>query len=227
MIGIIGAMAIEVKALKKMIEEPETKIISGIEFWSGKINGKDVVVAECGIGKVFAGICAEIMILEYKPDFIINTGVGGTLTDKLGIGDIAVASRVCQHDMDTTPIGDPRGLLGSLGTVYVDCDEGLVKKVSEACTKLKINHCVGTIATGDQFISSNEQRDFIRANFENTVSCEMEGGAIGQVCMANKVPFVIVRAISDNANGGAPADFGAVVKAATKNNIAVLNEAMF
>lgn len=226
MIGIIGAMAIEVKALNSMLENRISKVISGIEFNSGKINGKDVVIAQCGIGKVFAGICTEIMILEFKPDFIINTGVGGTLTDKLDIGDIAISSNVCQHDMDTSPIGDPKGLLSGLG-IYMKADEGLSDKIAKACASLNINYQIGTIASGDQFICSNEQRDKIRSDFDNTISCEMEGGAIGQVCRLNNVPFVVVRAISDNANGGAPKDFGEFVKSSTENSIAVLKKAIF
>ena len=224
MIGIIGAMEIEVAALKKMMENGETAKISGVEFTKGKILGKDVVVATCGIGKVFAAICTEAMILNYKPDIIINTGVGGTLTNKLNIGDIAVGEAVVQHDMDTSPIGDPVGFLSGIKMIEIPCDKNLGKLFTEACREENINTVSGVIATGDQFIATKEQKERITATFDNTIACEMEGGSIGHTAYVNNVPFLVVRAISDNADGGAPSDFGAFVRTSTENNIKVLTK---
>ena len=119
MIGIIGAMDVEVENLKNKIQDKKVDIISGIEFVSGKIEGKEVVVAKCGIGKVFASICAEAMIIKFNPDYIINTGVAGTLTCELSIGDVAISESLCQHDMDTSPIGDPKGLLSGINIINI------------------------------------------------------------------------------------------------------------
>ena len=119
MIGIIGAMGVEVLALAELLENKKCEKISGIEYMSGTIYGKDVVLAVCGIGKVFAAICAQTMILKYNPDVIINTGVAGTLSDELSIGDIAIADSVVQHDMDTSPLGDPVGMLSDINIIKI------------------------------------------------------------------------------------------------------------
>ena len=117
-VGVIGAMKPEIDALKPKLENGGMVTVSGIEFVYGELFGMNVVAAQCGVGKVFAGICAEAMILTFKPDVIINAGVGGSLTDKLDIGDAGIASAVVQHDMDTTPLGDPKGLISGINKVY-------------------------------------------------------------------------------------------------------------
>ena len=109
-IGIIGAMQMEVDNLKEAMENQSTQVVSGVQFVSGTIGEVDVVAAVCGVGKVFAAICAEAMILTYQPDMIINIGIGGSLTKDLGLLDVAVATDVLQHDMDTSALGDPVGL---------------------------------------------------------------------------------------------------------------------
>jgi len=114
MIGIIGAMQTEVELLISRLEGAEKRTVSGIDFYSGKLEKKDVVVAKCGIGKVFAAMCAQTMILAFAPAVIVNTGVAGTLTPRLSIGQVALADRVVQHDMDTSPLGDPVGLISGI-----------------------------------------------------------------------------------------------------------------
>ena len=226
MVGLIVAMKIEAEGIIGRLTEISSQKISGIEFTHGKLCGTDVVVCVCGIGKVFAGTCAEIMVLRYSPDYIINTGVGGTLTDKLGIGDVAIAECAVQHDMDTTPLGDPRGYIDIIKEVYLKCDERVVSLVEKACQSYGINCVRGTIATGDQFIHSDAQKDDIKANFENCICCEMEGAAIGQICMINKIPFAVIRAISDNAGGESPADFNEFARTSASNSIKVLEKVL-
>ena len=116
-IGIIGAMDIEVQALKEMMDNPQVEKISSVEFYSGKIMNIDTVVAVAGVGKVNAAVCAQTMILKYAPDYIINTGVAGGLSPELEIGDIAVADKVCEHDMDTSPVGDELGFITGINKV--------------------------------------------------------------------------------------------------------------
>ena len=149
MIGIIGAMKIEVEALWADMTDKKSESISGIEFVSGKLYGADVVVAQCGIGKVFAAACAQTMILRYSVDSIINTGVAGTLSPELSVGDIAVSSACVQHDMDTSPLGDPVGLISGINIIEIPADPALCEAVLRAATSLGVNCRAGIIASGD------------------------------------------------------------------------------
>ena len=223
MIGIIGAMKPEIDGIKAIIENKEIRVISGIEFVSGTIGKTEVVAAQSGIGKVFAAICAQTMILEYKPDAIINVGVGGTLSENLSIGDIAVANAVVQHDMDTSPLGDPVGLLSGINIVEIPCSNELSDRIAKSAATVGIKTEKGIIASGDQFIGSPEQKDKIRSNFD-AVACEMEGGSIGHVCYVNGVDFCVIRAISDSAHGDASMDYPEFMKMAAENSIKVMKK---
>ena len=200
MIGIIGAMDIEVNILIEKLSGEAKKSISGIDFSSGFIGEREVVVAKCGIGKINAAMCAEAMILNYSPDIIINTGIAGSLSKDLSVLDVAVAKAVVEHDFDISFCGDPKGKVPGIETVEIPCDaaislaiEGIVKQLGVKCVR-------GVIASGDQFICSEDKKDAIASCF-SAVACEMEGGAIGHVCHLNNIPFAVIRAISDGANG--------------------------
>ena len=223
MIGIIAAMVPEIEAVKAAMTDKTVKTVSGIDFVSGKLYGKDAVVAKCGIGKVFAAICAQTMILTYSPDFIINIGVGGTLTDRLSIGDIAISSDVVQHDMDTSPLGDPIGLVSGVNIVHFPADEKLVKGLLKAADNVGVNCLSGTVASGDQFIASKERKSFIRDSF-GAVCCEMEGAAVGHVCFVNGTPFAVLRAISDSADDSSHMDYGEFVLLAAERSFNVISE---
>ena len=220
-LGIIAAMTIEADQIKAAMADVKEEVISGITFVSGKLGKCDAVVAVCGIGKVFAAMCTQSMILRYGPDCIINTGVGGTLTEKLGIGDLAVSTAVVQHDMDTSPLGDPVGLISGINVIEMAADAGMVEKVCAICEQKGIRHYCGTIASGDQFIASREKKDWIVSAFRG-IACEMEGASVGQVCYVNKVPFVILRAISDAADGGACEDYPTFARNAAKTSASVV-----
>ena len=221
MIGIIGAMQIEIDGLRNMMTDIEVDVISGVEYCRGTLHGVDVVTAVCGIGKVFAAICAEAMILKYGVELVINTGVGGSLNESLGIGNILIAESVCQHDMDTSPIGDPKGLLSGINKIYLQCDKEYAKKIAEAAEQSEITYRTGLVATGDQFVNSSEIKERIVREFNADV-CEMEGGSIGHVCYVNNVPFVIVRAVSDDASGKSHMDYSEFAPMAAKNSIKVI-----
>ena len=220
-LGIIAAMTIEADLIKAAMTDVTAEEISGITFVSGKLGQCDAVVAVCGIGKVFAALCTQTMILRYAPDCVINTGVGGTLTDKLGIGDLAVSAAVVQHDMDTSPLGDPVGLISGINVIEMAADKAMVEKVCAICEAKDIRYHCGTIASGDQFIASREKKDWIVSTFAG-IACEMEGASVGQVCYVNKVPFVILRAISDSADGGACEDYPTFAKNAAKTSASVV-----
>ena len=220
MIGIIGAMAIEVENLKGILEDKTTRVISGIEFCSGKISGRSVVIAQCGIGKVFAAVCAQTMILNYGVDTVINTGVAGTLTRELSVCDIAISDKVVQHDMDTSPIGDPVGLLSGINVVELPCDKELVAKAEAVIGNMGFRFKTGIIATGDQFVATEAQKERILKSFD-AIACEMEGGAIGHVAYINNVKFIALRAISDGADGEAQMDYPTFLKTAAANSTRV------
>ena len=221
MIGIIAAMNVEMESLRSHMENTETDVISGIRFVRGTLEGKEVVTAVCGIGKVFAALCAQTMIMHYSPDRIVNTGVAGTLTDKLDIGSIAVSSAVVQHDMDTSPLGDPVGLISGINKVELPADRLMSGQLS-ACAKIMgIKTETGVIASGDQFVASSERKAFIVDHFK-AIACEMEGAAIGQVCYVNKVPFCVLRAISDSADGSSHMDYPTFVKMAAEQSVALM-----
>ena len=207
MIGIIAAMQKEMDNIAANMDGAVKEKVSGIEFISGKVNGCDVVCAVCGIGKVFAAMCTEAMIIKYSPELIINTGVGGTLTRELGIGDVAVSSAVCQHDMDTTALGDEPGLISGINKVYFDADAAAAGEIEAIAAEMGIKTYRGTIASGDRFVASAAEKERITSTF-GAISCEMEGAAVGHVCFVNEVPFVIIRAISDDADGGACENYG-------------------
>ncbi len=202
--GIIGAMRVETDALNQLVKNPKTEMVSGIEFVRGSIGENDVIIAQCGIGKVFAAMCAQTMILRYGVDRIINTGVAGTLSESLNLLDIAVSDAVVEHDMDTSALGDPVGMISGINLVKLPACEALAKKIQSSAQGLGIECVRGVIASGDQFIGNEEKKSYIRDTFD-AIACEMEGAAIGQVCYVNHVDYVIIRCISDNADDTAGA----------------------
>lgn len=199
-IGVIGAMQMEVDNIKEAMTDTSIQTCSGIEFVCGRIGDAEVVAAVCGIGKVFAAICAEAMILKYEVDMVINVGVAGSLTKDLGLLDVAVAQNVVQHDMDTSPLGDPVGLLSGINEILLPCNPKMKDLMVDCLKEAGIPYMTGTIATGDQFIASEEKKRWIREHF-SAIAAEMEGGSIGHVCYINKVPFLILRSISDSEGG--------------------------
>ena len=216
-IGIIGAMEPEVEALIASIDTPRTETVSGITFYTGKIGNKTVAIAKCGIGKVFASVCAQTMIMKYAPTLLINTGVGGALASGISTGDIVIASDLCQHDMDTSAIGDPKGLVSGINVIYFEADKRAGELLLESAKAAGLNARLGRIASGDKFIASKEDKDRIIADFAAD-ACEMEGCAIAQVALINKTPFAVVRAISDSADGEATMDYPTFLPIAAANS---------
>ncbi|MGN0414581.1 MAG: 5'-methylthioadenosine/adenosylhomocysteine nucleosidase [Agathobacter sp.] len=199
-IGVIGAMQMEVDNLKESMEDVRIDVYSGVTYVSGTIFGREVVAAVCGIGKVFAAICAEAMILKFNVDHVINIGVAGTLCKELGVMDVAVADQVVQHDMNTSALGDPIGLLSGLNQIFLPSDEKMKTLLCECLQERGIKYRVGTIATGDLFLHKPTQKALLHERF-GAIAGEMEGGSIGHVCYVNEVPFAILRSISDGEGG--------------------------
>ncbi len=216
-IGIIGAMESEVNSLISKLGSHKTEHYSGIDFHTGSLLGKSAVIAKCGIGKVFAAICTQTMILKYYPSLVGNTGVGGAIAAGIKTGDIVIAKRLCQHDMDTSAIGDPKGLVSGINKIYFDADKRAIGILKDAAISLGLCVTVGTVASGDKFIASAFDKDRISSEF-SAVCCEMEGAAVAHTCYVNNTPFAVVRAISDSADGEATMDYPTFLPIAAENS---------
>ena len=216
MIGIIGAMEIEVNKFKEQMIGISEETVSGTEFICGTLWGHPTVVAVSGVGKVNAAICTQTMIMRYAPRFIINSGVAGGIDPSLNICDTVVANAVVQHDMDTSPLGDPVGFISGLNIVDIPTDAELCEKLHTAAEQNGIHSIVGKIVSGDQFINSREKKNYLKETFD-AAACEMESAAIGHVCYKNEVPFAILRSISDNADDSSHISYTDFVQAAADN----------
>ena len=216
-IGMIGAMDSEIEYIKSRLEDSSEMDFGGITFTVGKLFSKDIVIARCGIGKVFAAICAEAMIIAFSPSIIINTGVGGALKSGISIGDIVVAESLVQHDMDTSPLGDPKGLISGINKIYFDADIRGRELLSIAAKEAGIEIKSGIIASGDSFVADKATKAEIIKEFDASV-CEMEGAAIAQVAYVNKTPFLVVRAVSDSADEESSVDYMEFLSEAAKRS---------
>jgi len=223
-IGNIGAMSEEVEMLKEEMVVSEKIERANMTFYDGDLLGKKVVVVTCGIGKVNAAICTQILIDRFRVDKIINVGIAGGLNQEIYPGDIVVANNLVQHDVDVTFFGEPLGQISRMNTFDFTCDENLVEKAKLAIDKIKdANGFVGRVVSGDQFVSEAEKQKFLGEHF-GAHACEMEGASIGQVCYLNKIPFVVIRSISDNAINGTHMDYEKFSPLAIKNSVAILKD---
>lgn len=208
----------EVAFLREKIDVVSKKIVADQTFYIGHKNGNSIVVVKCGIGKVNAAICTQILIDLFAVDQIINIGVAGALHPDLKIGDIVISKDAVQHDMDASIFGDPIGNIPRMEVSYFPADETLIALAKQAGENLsaKPHIMVGRVASGDQFISTTEGKKKIRSNVKGDCA-EMEGAAIAHACYVNRIPFLIIRSISDQADDGATMDFAEFTKMAVKN----------
>ncbi|OPJ57771.1 5'-methylthioadenosine/adenosylhomocysteine nucleosidase [Clostridium oryzae] len=220
-IGIIGAMDEEVKLLKDEMEINKKIKKANMEFFQGTLGDKPTVVVTCGIGKVNAAVCTQILVDEFHVTNVINVGVAGGIGDGIVPGDVVVASNLVQHDMDTSAFGDKIGQIPRLNTFDFKCDETLINAAKKSCEALESNSFIGRIVSGDQFIASVDKIRWLSSEFE-ALACEMEGASIAQVCYLNAIPFVVIRSISDNANTGAHMDYQKFIPIAVKNSTKIL-----
>ncbi len=205
-IGVICAMEKEAEGILSAMAEKESHKVGSLVFHTGRIGEKEVVLAVCGIGKVFAAICAEAMILKFHPQCIITSGVAGSLSEKLDILSLAVSESLVQHDMDTSPLGDPVGLISGINKIYLPADATLTKEVLALAGEENIPALEGVIASGDRFIAKDEDKLRLKSLFD-PIACEMEGAAIAQVCFVNEIPFCVIRTISDSFAGDNAMDY--------------------
>lgn len=207
-IGIIGAMDVELDIIKAKTDVTKVSTYNDMEFCQGTLMGKSVVIVKCGMGKVNAGVCAYTLINTFGCTKIINTGVAGALDERLDIGDFVVSTEAVQHDFDVEHIGFVKGEIPYTGKVAFEADSELRAKAVAAVKASAPDRQVleGRVCTGDQFIHTAEQKERITANFGG-LCCEMEGGAVAQVCYLNATPFVIIRTVSDKVNETTALDY--------------------
>ena len=226
MIGIIGARFDEVQGLKDIMKKVKVEEKAGMQFYSGDLCGKDAVVVRCGIGKVNASICAQILVDDFNIDYLINTGVAGSLNNDMDICDIVISRKAIQHDFNTGTLDDcDPGEIPNIGTKFFDADDRMIEKATRSAQRLILGVKVieGIIATGDQFISDKDVKDYLVEEFDADC-CEMEGASIAQVAYLNDVPFVILRAISDKADGSARMSFDDFVSKAAEHSMQLVKE---
>ncbi|MEY8481994.1 5'-methylthioadenosine/adenosylhomocysteine nucleosidase [Lachnospiraceae bacterium 48-21] len=225
MIGIIGAMEDEVAALKEAMEVQETIEKASMVFCKGMLCGKEAVVVRSGIGKVNAGICAQILVDRFGVDVLINTGIAGSLDAKIDIGDMVISTDALHHDMDASEFGDALGQVPRMDVLSFPADETLVKKAVQASEKANpdIHTFTGRIASGDQFIASREVKERIVKNF-HPLCVEMEGAGIAQAAYLNQVSYVIIRAISDKADNSAHVDYPTFEQQAIAHSVRLVKE---
>lgn len=214
MIGIIVAEIEEMEAVKGIMEDVNSIDIYNLKIYTGKINNKDSLLVRSGVGKVNSARVAQIITDKFDLSFIINIGSAGGLNEDLNIGDIVLGETLVQHDFDVTAFGREKGFIPETGKFF-ESDKNLLEK----CKNIKIDNqkiVVGTIASGDMFLTDSTLKEKIKQDF-NATCVEMEGAAIAQVCALNKIPFIVIRSISDIPNGKNEIDFNEYLELASKN----------
>ncbi len=206
-LGIIGAMAVEVATLKENMENKTTAWHAGMEFCEGSLMGLPAVVVQCGVGKVNAAMCAQILASTYGVTHLVNTGIAGSLCNDLDIGDLVVSRDAMYHDFDCNAFGYPSGKVPGLDVIAFPADEMLMEFAFSAAEEVNPGHTkVGRVASGDQFVCEKAAKERI-ISVTQAVCTEMEGAAIAQTAYRNQIPFVILRAISDKADDSAEMDY--------------------
>ena len=206
-LGIIGAMTVEVALLKENMENMTVSTHAGMEFCQGKLNGMDTVVVQCGVGKVNAAMCAQILCSVFGVTHLVNTGIAGSLNVDLDIGDLVVSKDAMYHDFDCVHFGYEMGKVPGMDVVAFPADESLMALALNAAEAVNPGHAkVGRVASGDLFVAQRAAKEAIIAK-TGAVCTEMEGAAIAQTAYRNAVPFVILRAISDKADDSAQMDY--------------------
>lgn len=223
MLGIIGAMEEEVAKIRERLEGVTVRHQAGMDFYQGTLNGKAVVVVRSGIGKVNGAICTQILADCYQVRSVINTGIAGSLKAEINIGDIVLSTDALQHDIDATNFGYPVGQIPQISTFSFPSDDKLRSLAKECCNEVNPDICTyaGRVVSGDQFISSKEKKRWLAETFDGSCT-EMEGAAIAQAAWLNRIPVLIIRAISDKADDSATMDYETFEALAIQHSVNLL-----
>ncbi|MGF1699729.1 5'-methylthioadenosine/S-adenosylhomocysteine nucleosidase [Photobacterium makurazakiensis] len=223
-IGIIGAMEQEVAILKDQLTNRETHNKAGCTFYTGTLNGADVVLLQSGIGKVAAAVGTAVLLEIFQPDVVLNTGSAGGFDSSLNLGDVVISTEVRYHDANVTAFGYEMGQMAQQPAAFLS-DNKLMDVAEQALASMENTHAVrGLICTGDEFVCSPERQSFIREHFPTVIAVEMEAAAIAQACHQFNVPFVVVRAISDVADKESPMSFDEFLPLAAKSSSVMIDK---
>jgi adenosylhomocysteine nucleosidase len=222
-IGIIGAMAEEIELLHEHVNVVSEVTKAGITYYEGKLHGKTIIYCKSGVGKVNAAVCTQIL-LDLGADCVLFTGVAGAVDPELNIGDIVVSTSCVQHDMDCTPLGFARGTIPFHPRSEFPADERLIELASAASNRLFSGRSLqGKVLSGDQFIASREMVKLLHETLQGACA-EMEGASVAQVCDMNNTPFVIIRSMSDKADGSAHVNFQEFTVTASNNSYQIIDD---
>lgn len=222
MIGIIGAMDEEVELLINQMKNKKVFNFTKMNFYKGIINDREVVVVRCGIGKVNAAICTQVLLDKFDIKYVINTGIAGSLDNEINIGDIVLSKNSIQYDMDVRAFGYDIGQIPRMDVLSFDSSEYLIRKTSDVCEEMGINNFIGTVVTGDTFVSDSSHKERLKKQFSGLCT-EMEGASIGHVCYLNSVDFIIIRSISDKADNSSTIDYKQFEQIAITNSVNIVN----
>jgi len=223
MIGIIAAESKEMNEIKKLMKNIEEKDLFNLQFFTGKIEEEECVLVECGEGKVNAARTTQIMIDNFKIDKLVNVGSAGAINEDLNVKDVVIADKLVQYDFDISGLGYEKGEICNIGK-YIYCDKTLVEECKKAIENIENESykvVIGTIATADSFCDKPEIAKMVRKEF-NAECVEMEGAAVAQVCYLDKIPFLVIRGISDTPNGNNKIDFRKYLEIASKQSAKIL-----
>lgn len=225
MLGIIGAMKQEVEEVKQAMQDVEVKQIAGMDFYKGRLRGKEAVVVQSGIGKVNAAICTQILIGQFGVNSVINTGIAGSLKKEINIGDIVLSTDTLQHDVDAVNFGYEPGQIPGMDTLAFPADIELHELAKHCCGKVNPDISVfsGRVVSGDQFISDKARKEWITDHFGGFCT-EMEGAAIAQAAYRNGIPYLVIRAISDKADDSATMDYREFEEKAIRHSVNLILE---
>ncbi|MGL4391868.1 MAG: 5'-methylthioadenosine/adenosylhomocysteine nucleosidase [Fusobacteriaceae bacterium] len=224
-IGIIGAMHEEIKSLKNDMVIEREENIAGIKYFIGKILNKDIILVESGIGKVNSAICTTILIQKFDVKKIIFTGVAGAVSKELNIGDIVVGTDLVEHDFDCSAFGMSPGTIPRMDNSNFESDKNLFELAKKSAIKVMGENKIkfGRIISGDQFVADKDKIEWLGKTF-GAMCTEMEGASVAHTCHLFKIPFVIIRAISDKADGSAHVDFKEFVNIAAENSKKIVED---
>ena len=223
MIGIIAAESKEMNEIKKLMKNIEEKDLLNLQFFTGKIEETECVLVECGEGKVNAARTTQIMIDNFKIEKLVNVGSAGAINEDLNVKDVVIADKLVQYDFDISGLGYEKGEICNIGK-YIYCDKTLVEECKKAIENIENESykvAIGTIATADSFCDKPEIAKMVRKEF-NAECVEMEGAAVAQVCYLDKIPFLVIRGISDTPNGNNKIDFRKYLEIASKQSAKIL-----
>lgn len=223
-IGVIGAMQEEIDMLLERLQDKKTRQHAGIAYHQGTLHNREIIVCKSGVGKVNAAVCTQVLIDRFKVDAVIFTGVAGALAPELEIGDIVISDSCMQHDMDVTALGFARGVIPYQEVSDFPSDSRLIQLARQAGERVFPGRChTGKVLSGDQFIAGSERVKQLHGELGG--SCvEMEGASVAQVCHMNGVPHVIIRSMSDKADGSAPDNFAAFTLEASRRSFAIVDD---